>query len=284
MYRQRFGLTGHPLPKNVQGKTFFDKSPGFKKLERAFRQLIADPGLGVLTADAGVGKTAALRHLCAQLPKPDYLVLYLCAAVGPFDFYRALALELGLRPAHRRAELWASLKKSLLHLVDERSIAPILILDEAQHLSDTFFIDLSAFLNFAFDSRDLLTLWLVGLPPLARHLRMQQHAPLAMRIVHYLHLEPLDREAFSAMIDHAFKAAGATQNILADSARELLFRTSRGLPRVPAHLLHRALYEAHERNQKFIDDHAMGADIQQSPVGQVRLATAPPRRKHCPSR
>ena len=71
MYRQRFGLSGYPLPQNAQGKTFFDKSPGFKKLERAFRQLIADPGLGVLTADAGVGKTAALRHLCSQLPKPD---------------------------------------------------------------------------------------------------------------------------------------------------------------------------------------------------------------------
>ena len=272
MYRQRFGLTGHLLPKDAQGKTFFDKSPGFKKLERAFRQLVSDPGLGVLTADAGVGKTAALRHLCSQLPKPDYLVLYLCAAVGSFDFYRALALELGLRPAHRRSELWASIKKSLAHMVDERSIAPILILDEAQHVSDAFLIDLSAFLNFTFDSRDLLTLWLVGLPPLARHLRMQQHAPLAMRIVHYIHLEPLDREVFSAMIDQAFKAAGATQNILADSARELLFRASRGLPRVAAHLLDRALDEAHERNQNFIDDHTMEAAIDQSPVGQVVLA------------
>ena len=271
MYRQRFGLTGHPLPKEAQGKTFFDQSPGFKKLERAFRQLVADPGLGVLTADAGVGKTAALRHLCAQLPKPDYLVLYFCAAT-PFDSYRALALEIGLRPAHRRAELWASLKKSLVHLVDERSIAPVIIVDEAQHLSDAFLIDLSAFLNFAFDSRDLLTLWLVGLPLLARHLRMQQQAPLAMRIVHYIHLEPLNRELFSALIDHAFKAAGATQNLLADSARELLFRASRGLPRVASQLLRRALYEAHERNQNFIDDHAMEAAIDQSPVGQVVLA------------
>jgi type II secretory pathway predicted ATPase ExeA len=199
-------------------------------------------------------------------------VLYLCAALGSFDFYRALALELGLRPAHRRAELWASLKKSLLHLVDERSIAPILVLDEAQHLSDPFLIDLSAFLNFAFDSRELLTLWLVGLPPLARHLRMQQHAPLAMRIVHYIHLEPLDRPLFSAMIDHAFQAAGATQTLVADSARELLFRASRGLPRVAAHLLHRALYEAHERNQNFIDDHVMEAAIEQSPLGQGVLA------------
>jgi type II secretory pathway predicted ATPase ExeA len=102
-------------------------------------------------------------------------------------------------------------------------------------------------------------------------LRLQQHAPLAMRIVHYVHLEPLDRELFRAMIDHAFQAAGATQTLLADSARELLFRTSRGLPRVAAGLLHRALDEAHERNQNFIDDHVMEAAIEQSPVGQVVL-------------
>jgi type II secretory pathway predicted ATPase ExeA len=77
-------------------------------------------------------------------------------------------VELGLRPSHRRAELWATIKKTLLHLVDERGIAPVLILDEAQHLSDPFLLDLSGFLNFTFDSRDLLTLWLVGLPPAAR--------------------------------------------------------------------------------------------------------------------
>jgi MSHA biogenesis protein MshM len=273
MYRQRFGLTGYPLPQDAQGKTFFDRSPGFKKLERAFRQLIADPGLGVLTADAGVGKTAALRHLCSQLPKPDYLLLYLCAGAGTFDVYRTLSLNIGLRPAHRRAELWENLKKSLLHLVDERGVAPVLIVDEAQHLSDPFLIDLSAFLNFDFGSRNLLTLWLVGLPPLARHLRMQQHAPLAMRIVHSIQLEPLDRELFRAMIDHAFHAAGATQKtILADSALELLFRASRGLPRVAALLLHRALHEAHERNQNFLDDHVIEAAIEQSPLGQVVLA------------
>ena len=272
MYRQRFGLTGHPLPKDAQGKTFFEKSPGFKKLERAFRQLLDDPGLGVLTADAGVGKTAALRHLCAQLPKPDYLVLYLCdTAVSPLDLYRTLAMELGLRPSHRRAELWATIKKTLLHLVDERGIVPVIILDEAQHLSDAFLVDLSSFLNFTFDSRDLLTLWLVGLPPLARHLRLQQHAPLAMRVVHSVHLEAFDRDTFSALLDHAFKASGATQTLLADSARELLFRASRGLPRVAAHLLRAALYEAHQRNQPFIDDHTLEAAIEQSPVGQVVL-------------
>ncbi len=36
---------------------------------------VDDPGLGVLTAEPGVGKTAALRNLCAELPNPDHLVV-----------------------------------------------------------------------------------------------------------------------------------------------------------------------------------------------------------------
>src|SRR5213593_3701869 len=270
MYRQRFGLSGHPLPKDAQGKTFFDKGLGYKKLERAFRQLVEDPGLGVLTADAGVGKTAAIRNLCAQLPRPDYLVLYLCDTVAaPLDLYRTLATEIGVRPSHRRAQLWTDIKKALVHMVDERGTSPVIIIDEAQHLSDEFLIDLSGFLNFAFDSRDLLTMWLVGLPPLARHLRMQQHAPLAMRVVHQVHLEPLDRTLMSAMVEHGLKAAGATQNLLADPARELLFRASRGVPRIASNLLRGALREAHERNQTFIDEHTMEAAIDASPSAQA---------------
>ena len=92
-----------------------------------------------------------------------------------------------------------------------------------------------------------------------------------MRIVHSIHLEPLDREAFRAMIDHAFLAAGATQTLLADSARELLFRSSRGTPRIAAQLLRRALDHADERNQNFIDDHVMECAIDQSLAGQRGL-------------
>jgi type II secretory pathway predicted ATPase ExeA len=266
MYRQRFGFTSHPLPKNAQGKTFFDKTPGYKKLSRAFGQLTKDAGLGVETADAGIGKTAAIRNLCTQLPQPDYLVMYVCDTnVAPLDLYRTLAAELGVKPSHRRAQLWADIKKALVHMVDERGTSPIVIIDEAQHLSDRFLTDLSGFLNFAFDSRDLLTLWLVGLPALARHLRMQQHAALAMRVVHQIHLEALDRESLLAMVDHGLKAAGATEKILSDPARELLFRASRGVPRVASKILRAALIEAHERNQNFVDDHVMEAALEAVP-------------------
>ena len=164
----------------------------------------------MLNGAAGVGKTAAIRNLCASLPEPDFRVVYLCdTAVTACDLYRTLALELGLKPAHRRAQLWWELKRTIAHLVEQQHTLPVLVIDEAQQLSDEFLGDLGGFLNFAFDRKTLLTLWLVGLPQLTVRLRMRHHAPLATRIVAHVQLEPLAREDFAALIAHGAKAAGA---------------------------------------------------------------------------
>jgi MSHA biogenesis protein MshM len=259
MYRKRFGLTGHPMPKNAQGKTYFEKTANYDRLRRAFVRLIDEPGLGMLTGDPGVGKTAAIRNLCAALPKPDHLVVYLCdTAVSPLDLYRTLAIELGVRPSHRRSELWADIKKTLVHMVDERGTTPVLVVDEAHLLSDRFLLDLSGFLNFAFDSRDLLCLWLVGLPPLRRTLQMHQHDALAMRLGAQVHFEPTtDREAFATAVNACLESVGARNKLLSDPAFEILFRASRGIFRVAAKLLRAALRAAHERDQAFVDEQTM---------------------------
>ena len=276
MYRKRFGLTGHPLPKDTPGKTFYDKGSGYEKLHRSFARLLDEPGLGVVTGEPGVGKTAALRHECSALPKPDYLVLYLCdTSVSPLDLYRTLAQEIGVRPSHRRAQLWTDIKKALVHLVDERHTSPVVVIDEAQHLGDKFLIDLSGFLNFAFDSRDLLTLWLAGLPALRSTLALQRHAPLAMRISAQVHFEPFtDKDSFTDCIEASLAAVGAKQKVLADPALDLLFRQSRGYLRVAAKLLRASLRLAHERNQTFVDEATMALAVDEllSPTAAPRAS------------
>jgi type II secretory pathway predicted ATPase ExeA len=253
--KRQFGLHGYPFPKDAKGKTFFDKSAGYTRFGRAFGHLVEDPGLGVLTCDAGVGKTAAIRNECSKLPQPDFMTIYLCdTAVAPVDLYRCLANELGVRPSHRRSQLWTDLKKAMAHMVDERGHHPIVVVDEAQHLSDSFLLDLGGFLNFAFDSRDLFTLWLVGLPPLARRLRQLQHAALLTRIATEVRLEPLDRDTFLAALDHGLKAAGASAKLLSDQAAEMLYRSSRGIFRVASRLLRASLRIAQERGQTFLDE------------------------------
>ncbi len=261
-YRSRFGLKHHPLPRDAAGSTFFCQMKSLNQLEDGFHALLEEPGLGILTADAGVGKTAAIRNICLGLPAPDFRVIYLCnTAVSPFDIYRTLALELGLQPAHRKAQLWWAIRKELLRLMDEQNTNPIIVIDEAQNLGDDFLGELASFLNFAFDTRTPAVLWLVGLPSLAHRLQLQLHAPLATRIAAQVHLSPLERDDFKALVEHGLKAAGAQTKLLTDPSMELLFRVSRGIPRIAARVLRAALRAAHERNQNVVDDHALKAAV-----------------------
>ncbi len=259
-YRSRFGFTHHPMPRDASGDSFYDQTRGYIRLESYFQQLLDEPGLGLLTAETGVGKTAAIRNLCASIPEPDFKVLYLCdTQVSAFDVYRTLALHLGLSPSHRRSQLWWDLKRAITHLFEEEHTLPVLVLDEAQHLSDLFLTDLCGFLNFAFDRKTLLTVWMVGLPALATRLRMRHHAPLASRVAARVQLDPLGREDFEALVDHALKAAGAKGKLLTDTAFEMLFRASGGVPREASSLLRASFRQAHRQNQNQVDDKVLQA-------------------------
>lgn len=256
MYRKRFGLTHHPLPRDAMGDDFYDQNEAYVRLRRVFRWLADEPGLGMLTGEPGVGKTAAIRNLCAELTTPEYRVLYLCdTAVRPAAVYRNLAAALGVSPKRCRDDLWRQLRDTITHMVDVESVVPVLVIDEAQHLRDDFFIDLASFLNYAFDTRDLLTVWLVGLPPLAHRLGMRHHAALRTRIVSPNVLEPRDRDGFGAMLDHGLTAAGATEQIVSEPAREVLWRVSQGIPRAASRLLRASLMLAHDRDLRFVDEH-----------------------------
>ena len=257
-YRSRFGLAHDPMPRDASGRNCYCSGPDFERIERIFRWLATEPGLGLLTGEAGLGKTTILRHLCDQLPAPEHRIVYICdTATTPAAVYRNLAAELGLVPKYRRDALWRQLETAITKLVHEQSTIPILIIDEAQHLSDDFFFDLAGFLNTSFDRHDLLTVWLVGLPSLAQRLKLQPHAPLYGRLIAPLQLRPRSRKDLLAMVDHGMKVAGARAKILSEPARELLYRISRGVPRTATKLLRAALVLADRRGQDFVDDTVM---------------------------
>ncbi len=67
-------------------------------------------------------------------------------------------------------------------LMDHKQVLPVWVIDEAQNLPPEFFRNFPAFLNFAFDSRSMLTIWLAGHPHLAQTLDRVPYAALANRI------------------------------------------------------------------------------------------------------
>lgn len=123
-------------------------------------------------------------------------------------------------------------------LVDTRQVTPLWIIDEAQNLPAEFFRDFPGFLNFAFDSRDLISVWLVGHPVLTQTLERAAYAALYSRIQVRVQLKPVvERERFARLIAHALESAGCRHTLLADSGLEILRQASKGLPRQAGRIL-----------------------------------------------
>jgi len=263
MYQHHFGLKYSPLGKETPA--LWDDGT-LEQLAQRFQWLLDSPGVGLLTGEAGVGKTAALRHLARALNPHRYQVVYLAETdFGRLDLYRHLALALGLEPVHRRAALWRDIKARILELADSKNVLMLWIIDEAQNLPLEFFRDLPAFLNFAFDSRDLMTVWLVGHPKLAHTLDRAPYAALASRIQVRLQLKPItDRQRFKSLIEHALHQAGAQHTLLSDSAVELLRHASQGLPRQAGRLLKTAMQLAVPKGLNHLPDELIQQAIEET--------------------
>ncbi|SRR3989338_515664 len=253
MYRQHFGLTHAPLGKEC--KELWDHHQ-LADLERQFTWLLKSPGLGLLTAEPGLGKTAALRKIASSLNPHQYQVQYIAETdFGRIDFYRQLAVNLNLPAAFRRAQLWRDIKEYVTHLATQKNILLVLIIDEAQNLPPEFLRDFPSFLNFVFDSKDYMTVWLVGHTELARTIDRSNHAALASRIQARCRLQPInDRDDFRKFLLYGLSQAGCTSTILSDSAIEIFRMASKGNPRQVHRLLVTALQLATDKKQNHLPD------------------------------
>ena len=145
-------------------------------------------------------------------------------------------------------------------------MTPVWIIDEAQNLPPEFFRDLPAFLNFAFDSRDLISVWLVGHPALAHTLERTPYAALASRIQVRVELKAiLQRERFAQLIEHAFKAAGCQHTLLSESGLEIVRQASKGLPRNAGRILCTAMRLAMPKGLNHLPD-----EVLQQAIGELQ--------------
>ena len=252
MYRQFFGLKYAPLGKQCP---LFDNGQ-VQELKKQFDWLKQSPGLGLLTAEPGLGKTATLRQITNELNPNQYKIFYIAETdFGRLDFYRQLAVRFDLSPSYYRSQLWRDLKQCIAHLVTQKNIQPILIIDEAQNLPLDFFKDFPSFLNFVFDSKDYLTVWLVGHPELSRLVSRQQFAAFASRIQARYELKPfIDKEVFQQLITHGFTQAGCTHSLMSETGIELLRMASQGNPRIASQTLVAALNIATDKNVNHLPD------------------------------
>ncbi len=103
-------------------------------------------------------------------------------------------------------------------------------------------MELPSFLNFSFDSREIMTIILIGLPQFQATLKKSIHSPLHSRTLFQFTWEAYDDPAkFRELLVEAFKNPGIHETILSQSGIQLIYLASKGRFRYAHRILTAAL-------------------------------------------
>lgn len=258
MYEAFFGLIHTPFTRDVPVEYLFESQAMAETLARlnyvAERQLFA-----VVTADSGCGKSTLLRRFCQELPKEEYIVLYLSdSKLTPRWFYNGMLAQLGLESKFYRGDSKRILQQEIEIIRGIHQKKVVCILDEAHLLEKETLEEFRFLLNYRFDSMSPLALVLVGQTELWEDkLKLQRYAAIRQRIDMYCVLPHLDRSETERYIHSHMKYAGCAQEIFTDKALEEIHRASSGIPRMINRICEKSLLYSYQRQKRLIDDHTI---------------------------
>jgi MSHA biogenesis protein MshM len=136
----------------------------------------------------------------------------------------------------------------------------VLIVDEAQNLSDENLEALRLLLNYHVPQRKLLNILLFGQSELEACIHAKGN--LADRVDGWIRLDRLDEAMSSAVLDFRLARAGYTPEtpLFTADGRRLLIEAAEGLPRRLTMLAHVAMEEAADRASTLVtEDHVRAA-------------------------
>ncbi len=198
-----------------------------------------------LIAPAGTGKTVVARSVVEELPPARYRVHYIKVTdLSKRDFCREVATAIGAPPAGHYGSLVAGIQNRCKLLLEQDSLRPVIIVDEAHEIRPNVLAVLRALTNFEMDSCLMVSILLIGQPPLRDLLQQQELEAVSRRLSHYARLRLLTRDEIRSYVEHRLKIAGAANSLFDQHAHDALFEASQGNLRAVDRLALRSLQEA----------------------------------------
>lgn len=233
MYREYYGLKDAPFDITPNPRFMFYSA----KHREAFNHLLYGirerKGFVQLTGEVGAGKTTLCRALLEQLDDRYSTALILNPVMSADDLLKAIAMEFGL-PVNGldRVDILAVFNQFLLHQV-EYGKETVLIIDEAQDLTEESLEQVRLLSNLETDNGKLLQILLMGQPELRDRLNSPRLRQLRQRITVRYHLSPLRRDEVEAYVHHRLQVSGANGHPrFTKLALWRVYRYSRGIPRL----------------------------------------------------
>ena len=226
-----------------------------------------------MTADAGCGKSTLVRRLVNELPKEEYIVLYLSdSKLTPKWLYNGLIQQLGGTQKYYRGYAKLELQKEIELIRGLQNKNVVCILDEAHLIDKETLEELRFFLNTKIDSESPLALILVGQTELrTEKLRLQRYAAIRQRIDMNCILPHLDRAETEKYIEAHLTYAGGSRDIFTSRALDEIYRNSTGIPRVINRICEKSLMYAFQQQKRLIDDHMVLYVVEDEMLGEGRV-------------
>lgn len=189
-------------------------------------------GFTVITGEVGSGKTTLIRHLLNQIGED--------VNVGLISHTRRQDSELlqwimmSLDQPFEGISYVGLIKRFQDYLIEEyaKRGRTILIIDEAQNLGPDNLEELRTLSNINADKDQLLQLILLGQPQLKDMLQDPDMIQFSQRVSSDFHIRPMTNDETMAYIDHRMSVAGGSGGVFANDAKNIVFKASRGVPRV----------------------------------------------------
>ncbi len=233
MYEGFYELRESPFSITPDPKFLFYSKRHREAYDHLFYGISQRKGFIQLTGEVGAGKTTLCRALLEELGADFSTALILNPTMTEIQLLRAILKELGLSyKGNDRLRLMERLNQFLLSELSEgRDV--VLIIDEAQDLSDKLLEQVRLLSNLETDQRKLLQIVLMGQPELREKLDRHELRQLRQRITVRYHLTPLNRHETDFYLQHRLQIAGANgRPTFSPWAVWAIHRYSRGVPRL----------------------------------------------------
>ena len=278
MYLEHYGLKEPPFS--------ITPDPRFVFLSERHRDALAHLLYGIgqgggggfvqLTGEVGTGKTTLCRLLLEQLPENTRVALVLNPKVSPLELLETICEELKLDIDGRQGSLKGMVDVLNAYLLDAyaQGLRVVLIIDEAQNLSDEALEQVRLLTNLETPTQKLLQIILLGQPELREVLGKAELRQLAQRITARYHLTPLSEEETEAYVRHRLAVAGAQRFPFTKLALRRIHLHSGGVPRLINVIADRALVAGYAQDLAQVGERAVDQAAKEalaSPIQRLRV-------------
>jgi general secretion pathway protein A len=231
MYESHYGFNAKPFSIVPNPNIIFLNENYQNALSYMKYGLKEKVGFILLTGEIGAGKTTLIRYMLGAIEdRMDFAVIF-NTHFSADQLFRLILSEFEISSDSMEKERHLELLYEFLidRYAEGRHV--LLIIDEAQNLSDNALEDIRMLSNLQTNEQILLQIMLVGQPELKKRLASPHFRQLAQRIAVSYHLPPLTEDQTYRYVAYRIEAVGGQADIFTPEAVRLIHDNSGGIPR-----------------------------------------------------